>query len=205
MSTDKTTAAFWDSKFSGDEYLYGEEPNRFFEEQIDALPVGRLLLPAEGEGRNAVYAASKGWNVTAFDISPVAREKALNLAAKRKVEIDYCVADFGNSSLPSHSFDAAALLYAHVPAELRRPGLEAVRDALAPGGVVVIEGFSPANLELGNSFGPDQSMCYKEAELREMFADFQITLLEERKIPLDSGRHQGHGIVLRMVAHKAGN
>jgi len=82
---------FWDERYSQPEYAYGREPNVFFREQIEPLQPGRLLMPAEGEGRNGVYAARKGWVVDAFDISEKGREKALRLAEEMGVAIHYQV------------------------------------------------------------------------------------------------------------------
>ena len=76
--------AFWNENYGNKEYIYGTKPNVFFKEQLDKLKPGKILLPAEGEGRNAVYAASKGWSVTAFDISEIVHKKALQLAKEKK-------------------------------------------------------------------------------------------------------------------------
>jgi hypothetical protein len=84
---------FWDQRYQESEWVYGEAPNAFFKAFIDQQPPGTLLLPAEGEGRNAIYAASKGWTVEAFDFSPVAREKALAGAAAKGVKIRYDLQD----------------------------------------------------------------------------------------------------------------
>ncbi|NMA73892.1 MAG: hypothetical protein GX963_06955 [Bacteroidales bacterium] len=82
---------FWNKRYSKNEYVYGEQPNLFFKEIIDTLPIGRILLPADGEGRNGVYAASKGWNVDSFDISHEAKMKALNLSKSKGVDLSYKV------------------------------------------------------------------------------------------------------------------
>ena len=84
---------FWDERYSSEEYIYGKEPNEFFAEQIRRLGPGMILLPAEGEGRNAVYAAQIGWKVHAFDSSSVGAAKALDLAAEKNVNILYAISD----------------------------------------------------------------------------------------------------------------
>ena len=88
-----TAVDFWDARYEGETYAYGTEPNAYFRQQLDALPPGRLLLLAEGEGRNAVYAAKRGWQVTAVDFSDEGRAKALRLAVAQGVRLDYQVAD----------------------------------------------------------------------------------------------------------------
>lgn len=85
--------AFWNQRYDEPEYAYGTQPNLFFKDQLDQLTPGKLLMPAEGEGRNAVYAAGKGWEVTAFDSSSSGQKKALRLAQEKKVTLNYLVAD----------------------------------------------------------------------------------------------------------------
>ena len=80
---------FWNDRYGRAEYAYGKEPNVFFKEQLDQLQPGKILLPAEGEGRNAVYAAEKGWQASAYDWSENAYKKAMQLAEEKKVNIDY--------------------------------------------------------------------------------------------------------------------
>ena len=80
---------FWNDRYSEEEFIYGVEPNEFLKLELDKIPTGSILLPAEGEGRNAVYAASKGWNVTAFHYSEAAKVKTTLLAEKMNVKLDY--------------------------------------------------------------------------------------------------------------------
>ncbi len=92
---------FWNSRYSATGYTYGTEPNRFYAEQLETIRPGKILFPAEGEGRNAVYAAEKGFEVVAFDGSNEARKKALQLASERNVTIDYHVSTFDEINLPA--------------------------------------------------------------------------------------------------------
>jgi len=107
---------FWNERFAQKIYTYGKAPNVFFANQINKLQKGTLLLPAEGEGRNAVYAAIKGWNVTAFDYSEEGRKKALSLSREYDVEIDYQIQHADEFS-DSEKYDAIALIYAHFEAK----------------------------------------------------------------------------------------
>src|SRR6476469_7303750 len=83
----------WNDRYSTDEFAYGEQPNNYLREQLEKMPVGTILFPAEGEGRNAVFAAKLGWKVSAFDISNEGKNKAIRLAEKNNVTIDYKVGD----------------------------------------------------------------------------------------------------------------
>lgn len=133
---------FWNERFAQKEFIYGTAPNDFFRQEIDRLEPGSLLLPAEGEGRNAVYAAQKGWQVFAFDYAEAARQKALQLAARQAVPIQYVVASYEEIELPAASFDALALIYAHTD------GWQSIYPrlfrALRPGGTLIVELFAPA-------------------------------------------------------------
>ena len=101
------------------EYAYGEQPNNFLREELEKLKPGTILFPAEGEGRNAVFAAKLGWNVSAFDISGEGKNKAPRLAETNKVTIDYQVGELEKLNYNPEQFDAIALIYAHFPADIK--------------------------------------------------------------------------------------
>lgn len=113
----KTT---WDKRYSTEEYIYGAEPNQFFKNEIDKLEPGKILFLGEGEGRNAVYAASLGWNVDAIDSSIVGKEKAIKLGTSKGVEINYIVADLNEFTPESEKYDAVVIIYLHLPEKLRK-------------------------------------------------------------------------------------
>src|SRR3954471_19317438 len=106
----------WNERYRKNEFAYGEAPNNYLKEQLEKLNVGAILFPAEGEGRNAVYAARLGWKVSAFDISIEGKNKALRLAQANNVIIDYQVGDLQTLNYKPAQFDAIALIYAHFPA-----------------------------------------------------------------------------------------
>ena len=132
----------WDKRFDTPEYVYGTIPNLFFKQQIDGLQPGKILLPCEGEGRHAVYAAKLGWEVTAFDYSTVAREKAMALAEKNNVSIIYNIHDIAEMDYRENSFDFIALFYAHSPADVRPVFHKQLVKYLKPKGILILEGFS---------------------------------------------------------------
>ena len=111
--------AFWDQKYSQADYAYGELPNEYFKNSINGLTPGRILMPADGEGRNGVYAATLGWEVDAFDLSDEGKRKAEALAGKQNVKINYLVGECAEMSYSKDTFDAIGLIYAHFPAAVK--------------------------------------------------------------------------------------
>jgi len=195
--------SFWDERFSAPEYIYGEKPNAFFAEQLAQLKPGKLLLPCEGEGRNAVFAAKLGWEVEAFDQSEAGCTKAMNLAEQKEVSIQYQIGDWLGLTYPLASFDAIALVFAHLPEPLRRVGHQHLLPFLKPGGLLILEGFNKNQIQF-NSGGPrDPQMLFAPAELREDFAELDIVMLEEKEVELDEGAyHQGKAAVIRLLGRK---
>ncbi|MEI7596969.1 MAG: class I SAM-dependent methyltransferase [Bacteroidota bacterium] len=123
----------WDERYANPNFIYGIEPNLYFEKKINTIfPKGNILLPAEGEGRNAVYAALTGWNVTAFDSSTVAKHKALNFALEKNVRIEYQTFGVEDSNYQSMSFDSIALIYTHFPEQVRAPFFKKIVSWLKP-------------------------------------------------------------------------
>ena len=110
---------FWDDRFSNEEYYYGREPNLFFKNAIDELKPGKLFLPGEGEGRNAIYAAKLGWDVLAVDYSMAGVTKAMKLAAENNVTIRYETSDLLRYQA-KESFDAIAVIFVHFQPDDRK-------------------------------------------------------------------------------------
>ena len=201
----------WDDRYSVEEYAYGIAPNEFFKEAIDKYKlVGEILLPAEGEGRNAVYAAKKGLNVTAFDISIEGKKKALKLAEKENVEINYSVGDFFDLDIINKQFDSAALIFAHFPPPLLTKYHKKIGDLIKPKGMIILEGFSTGHIELRNANpnvgGPKKvEMLFSKESIQNDFPDFEIIQLEEVEVKLKEGKfHHGTSKVIRFVGKKHG-
>ena len=197
-----TAADFWDARYEGETYAYGTAPNAYFRQRLDALPPGRLLLLAEGEGRNAVYAAKCGWQVTAVDFSDEGRAKALRLAVAQGVRLDYQVADLTalGWQRPGY-YDAVALIYAHLEPADRRAVHAAAAASLAPGGHVLLEAFSPRQLGLSSGGPRTAEMLYEPAMLAEDFAG--LTLLENHALGVvlhEGSFHAGPANVVRVLA-----
>ncbi|KUF44287.1 class I SAM-dependent methyltransferase [Myroides marinus] len=200
---------FWDKRYSESTYAYGVEPNVFFKEALVTIEVkGTVLLAAEGEGRNAVYAAKQGWKVKAFDQSEEAKNKALSLATQQGVVLDYIVSDIESLSYERGSMDALVLIYAHFPKEVRQAYHQKLSQYLKVGGLLIMEAFEKKHLEKQRVNtkvgGPNQiNMLYSLEELREDFLGFDFLLLEETDTLLNEGiYHQGEARVVRLIAKK---
>ena len=196
-------ATFWNERYQNNETVYGLLPNVFFKHCIDKINTGKLLLPAEGEGRNAVYAAKNGWDVTAFDYSEVAKEKALKLALSHQVTFVYQTTNFLSFQAEPASMDAAALIYAHMPPEIRSEFHHKVAYWVKKGGYVILEAFNPLQLELQSGGPKDVSMLYTQEMLKNDFPEheWKIELLETTETELSEGPfHEGKAQVIRLLA-----
>ena len=196
------TKKFWEDRYSEREYVYGEQPNVFLQNELMKLEPASILLPADGEGRNAVFAAKQGWDVTAFDLSTMAKIKALSLAQKNKVDISFEVSSVLNFQ-SDRKFDVIALIYAHFDVDIRIKSHQHLINLLKPGGVLIFEAFSKKQLSY-NSGGPkDLKMLFSIEEMKSEFSGLTIQYLEELGINQKEGKyHQGKSSVIRMVAKK---
>ena len=194
---------FWEERYAESEYVYGTVPNEFFKSFLDQHPAGRLLLPAEGEGRNAVYAARHGWMVTAFDYSENARQKALALAGQDGVTLDYQVTELRLFDFPEAAFDVVGLFFVHLPPADRAYLHQQVIRSLRPGGKVALEAFSKEQLAFQSGGPRHEAMLFDTRLLSSDFSGLQIPFLKQEKILLQEGRyHQGEASVVRMLANK---
>lgn len=198
----------WNERFSKAEFVYGELPNEYFKEQLDKLAPGKIFLPADGEGRNGVYAARQGWQVSAFDISMQGRNKALALAAKNKVTLDYQVGELHTLNYAQGQFDAMALIYAHFPAAIKSMLNKALSVYVRKGGTLIFEAFSKNHLQYNAKNervgGPKEiGMLFSKEEVLSDFPDYTVVELEEKVIELNEGPfHSGTGSVIRFVGRK---
>lgn len=199
---------FWDERFSGDEYIYGEKPNEYFRECLLKYLPGEILFAAEGEGRNAVFAAEEAWKVAAFDQSSEARKKAEKLAKKKGVELDYKVGNLPDLGYEENEFDAVALIYAHFPPEIRSEYHKLLISYLRRDGLIFFEGFSTAhpkfqklNPKVG---GPkDEALLFSMEEIKRDFGELKFLELYEAEVDLNEGEHhKGTGAVIRFIAQK---
>ncbi len=194
---------FWNERYSSEDFVYGKEPNEFFKAEIDKLTPGKLLLPCEGEGRNAVYAAKLKWTVDAFDQSEKGKEKCGLLARENNVQFNYTVADAVKIKLQENHYDMIALIFAHFPSGIRKQVHQKCIEALKPGGILLLEAFTPLQLH-NQSGGPkNMDMLYTADLLKGDFESLNINYLQELEINLSEGKHHsGKGSVVRLLATK---
>lgn len=194
---------FWDQRYKDVAYAFGKDPNEYLKSVLLGLKPGKILFPAEGEGRNAVFAASLGWKVFAFDISEEGKRKAEQLAAEKQVSIDYAIAEMMDAHYAPDSFDAIALVFAHFDESLRSAYHKRLSSFLKPGGHLILEGFNKNHLQYNTQNpavgGPrDLSMLYAASDLQKDFEGFEIRELVEQETTLSEGvYHAGKGAVVR--------
>ena len=191
---------FWNQRYSEPEYAYGTEPNDFFREQLRLLPPGRILLPGEGEGRNAVHAALNGWKADAVDYSAEGAQKALALAERGGVTLSYFVQDLAEFLPANGIYDAVALLFVHLPSELRIAVHSRAVEALRPGGVLILEAFTPGQLAYGSGGPREERMLYTAEQLSEDFRGLDIHHVRTLVRTLHEGPfHEGDASVVQIV------
>jgi len=203
MVNAKQMSQFWDERYRSEAYVYGKEPNAFFSTQLERTVPGQLLLPGEGEGRNAVYAAMKGWAVDAFDQSSAGQSKALALASELHVKINYRVCQMEDFFFINNHYDTVGLLFFHTEPAGRKLLHRKAFESLKPGGFLILEAFHKEQLN-NNTGGPKSlDMLFDEETLSSDFALFETILLEKREIELNEGPfHQGAASVIRFLGIK---
>jgi SAM-dependent methyltransferase len=203
-----TMEDFWNERYAQAGYAYGTNPNHYFQMKLDAIrPAGNLLLPAEGEGRNAVYAGTKGWEVTAFDYSLVGQRKALELAREHGVIITYQVESAQDIALAPEQFDCLALVYAHFEKKTRAMVHSRLLDALKPGGTVIFEAYAREQAHYQQKYssgGPKEAqMLFTLEDIQQEFAGIQIEELQKTEIiALEGKYHRGPSCVLQFKGTK---
>ncbi|GAB2490330.1 class I SAM-dependent methyltransferase [Algoriphagus taiwanensis] len=199
---------FWNARYQEEAYAYGKEPNVFLQKELPKLKPGKALFPAEGEGRNAVFAARLGWEVTAFDFSEEAKIKAEKLAKEMQVNLDYQVSSLEEFSAEPESFDLLVLIFAHFPAGKRREFHRKLVTFVKAGGLLILEGFSKDHLRFNSinakAGGPkDESMLFSLEELKMDFMGMEFLMLDELETVLKEGEyHDGKSAVVRLLAQK---
>ena len=193
---------FWNQRYADNQTAYGTKPNMFFKLFIDLHKPGTILLPAEGQGRNGIYAAKKGWEVDAFDFSAIAKDKALQNAGLENVHLNYDVRSI-ESFIAEKQYDAVALIYVHVPSTVRKKFHQEIFKSIKPGGFLVLEAFAKEQLE-NHSGGPrDEALLYDAPTLCDDFQFLHIMNCEQKDIQLDEGAfHKGKASVLRLTGQR---
>jgi SAM-dependent methyltransferase len=201
--------SFWDDRYKEEGFAYGSKPNAFIAIELKKLKAGSILFPAEGEGRNAVYAAQLGWDVVAFDMSEAGRGKAMLLASEHGVTMNYQVCDataFVLNTKPT--FDAVVFCFTHFPGPERVEEHRALASLVKPGGMAIMEVFAKGHEEFNSKDprvgGPrDSSMLFSEEEVKQILNGFQLLELTTEQVELNEGKyHVGTGLVVRVLARR---
>jgi hypothetical protein len=197
-------AAFWNSRYATPDYVYGTEPNDFVTQVAARIPTGPVLCLAEGEGRNAVWLASRGRVVTAVDQSAVALRKAQQLAAARSVTIEIIVADLSAYRITPGAWSGIVSVWGHVPPALRRATHAQVVQGLGPGGVFILEAYTPAQLAFDTGGPRSIEMLMTAAQLREELAGLDFEILRELERDVREGtKHTGRAAVVQVLARRS--
>lgn len=205
MSGPSNPGATWNQRYAADDYLFGTEPNHWLREHAAVLPPrGRVLCVADGEGRNSVWLAQQGHAVEAFDISPNAVAKAARLAAQRGVVVRLAQAGCDDFAWPDGTLDGVVAIFVQfaTPAERTRLFERMVR-ALRPGGVLMLLGYTPKQLEYRTGGPPWVEHLYTEPLLREAFAALEIVQLQAFEAEIHEGTgHAGRSALIGLVARR---
>jgi SAM-dependent methyltransferase len=193
----------WDQRYNTADYVYGTRPNEFLADVAGGIPRGRVLCIAEGEGRNAVYLAELGHEVVAVDASTVGLEKAKKLARERGVAIETVVADLADYEIEKKSFDAVVSIFAHVPPVIRAPLHRRIVAGLKPGGVLVLEAYTPDQIACGTGGPPVAELTMTLRALQDELRGLEFRhAVELRRDVIEGSLHTGTGAVVQVVAVK---
>jgi SAM-dependent methyltransferase len=193
----------WDQRYSAECYVYGTEPNGFLVSRADLLPAGRILCLGEGEGRNAVWLAEQGHEVTAVDASVVGLKKARALAAGRGVRITRVHADLAHFAIEPGAWDGIISIFCHLPPALRAEVHRRCVAGLRPGGILLLEAYTPRQVGRGTGGPPTAELMMDAEALRLELAGLELLELAETEREIHEGTfHNGVGAVVHLVARR---
>jgi SAM-dependent methyltransferase len=192
----------WDERYSATEYLWTESANRFLVDEMAELPFGRALDVACGEGRNAVWLAERGWQVTGVDFSQVGIDKGRRMAADRGVHVDWVCADVTTWSAPESAFDLVVALYLQLPASERAAALRSAVRALAGGGTLLVVAHDLENLTSGTGGPQDPSVLYRPedvlGDLEKSGVDVEVERAETVSRPVEGAERPALDCLVRV-------
>lgn len=191
----------WDERYSGEGYAFGTAPNDFLVETCERIPAGPVLCLGEGEGRNAVYLAGRGHDVTAVDASGIGLAKAEALAAERGVRITAIQADLADFRIEPGRWQGIVSIWCHMPLQLRRAVHGQCVAGLAPDGVLVLEAYTPAQLAHGTGGPPVVELLVTLEQLRDELRGLRLEIGRELERDVYEGRyHRGRSAVVQVLA-----
>ena len=193
----------WDERYGQEGFAFGTEPNDFLREVADRIPRGDVLCLGEGEGRNAVFLAERGYRVTAVDASSVGLDKTQRLAASRSTEVTTVLADLADYTIDAEAWDGVVSIFCHLPPVLRAEVHRQVVRGLRPGGVAVLEGYTPEQLDFGTGGPPVAELLYEPDTIFRDFADLELEIAHYGVRDVHEGRyHNGEAAVVQVLARK---
>jgi SAM-dependent methyltransferase len=193
----------WDDRYAVDEYVYGTSPNTFLAEHYQQLPKGKVLCLAEGEGRNAVFLAEQGYDVTAVDNSAVGLEKAQKLAQQRGVAIETVVADLAHFDLGQSKWDGIVSIFCHLPPAMRQRVHAQIPNALKPNGIFLLEAYCPKQLEYKTGGPHVVEMTVSLENLENEIQGLDCLMMHETERDVTEGIfHTGLGAVVQLIAKR---
>jgi len=198
-------AGTWNRRFSTEDYLFGTAPNEWLREHASVWqPGGRVLSVADGEGRNSVWLAARGLVVDAFDIAEVGVTKARRLAATQGVTVNFSVADCDSFAWPQGTYDGVAAIFVQfADPPLRERLFTRIVQGLKPGGTLLLQGYTPKQLEYRTGGPPVLSHLYTPQMLRDAFAELDIVELREYEADVAEGAgHHGRSALIGLVARR---
>lgn len=193
----------WDQRYSSKTYAYGTKPNDFLVSMFDKLPTGKILCLAEGEGRNAVWLAEQGNEVTVIDASEIGLQKARKLVKARGVKITTVHADLADYDIGMQQWDAIISIFCHLPPELRQNVHRRCVEGLRSEGMILIEAYTPLQLEYRTGGPPTAEMMMNMQSLSSELNSLDFLYLKERIREIHEGEfHNGTGAVVQALAEK---
>jgi cyclopropane fatty-acyl-phospholipid synthase-like methyltransferase len=195
----------WDARFSSDEYIFGTEPNVWLAQHADLFKPGmRVLAVADGEGRNSVWMAQQGLQVDAFDISPVGIAKAKKLAEQQGVEVNFSIHGVEDYPWTTGDYDAVVAIFIQfADPDTRATLFKRMKSALKPDGVILLQGYTPKQLEYKTGGPPNLSHLYTEELLQDAFGDLDVSELTSYEQVLTEGtQHHGQSALIGLVARR---
>jgi SAM-dependent methyltransferase len=195
----------WDQRYSAAEYIYGTEPNEFLAANVEAIPPGPVLEVGCGEGRNAVFLAGRGYDVTAVDQSAAGLRKAERLAAERGVQLTTVQADLGAFAIEPGHWAGVVSIFCHLPRAVRLPLYAGVVRGLRPGGVLLLEAYTPAQIGRGTGGPSDPEMMMSLDRLKEELPGLEWVVAEEKEREVREGSfHTGLAGVVQFIGRRVG-
>lgn len=193
----------WDERYALDGWAFGTEPNDFLRQESYRIPPGRVLCLGEGEGRNSVYLAEQGYEVVGVDRSQVGMDKTQSLAQERGVFVETVVSSIEDFDLTEGEWQGIISIFFHIAPDLRKKVHRSVARGLAPGGVLILEAFTPRQLEYGTGGPPDRTRLLSLTDLEGEFEELEFLVARETEREVYEGRmHTGRASVVQLVGRR---